>query len=133
MEYVLESLEGGDPRNWDHSTVNQSNFKFDRALKDWRQDVWWMFYQQDPFLTELFSLESICAHLATTFRITLTADGVRESCFRQGLCPPESKIANRRCKKAKIVPLGAIPEIKKSLKGVHQERDVIRVRRWGSW
>ena len=102
---VLDSLTDGDPRHWSDTS---DPWRTERDFKLWRQDVWWMFYQQDPFCEEMFSLEACCSHIADAFKISLTADSVRESCFRNGMCPPESKIVNRRCKRARIHVLSKV-------------------------
>jgi len=125
MTYVLESLEGGDPRKWEN---DYHESKTEKLFKEWRQDVWWMFYQHDPLLQEPFSLESICAHVSEAFRFDLNPDAVRESCYRQGLCPPQSKISVRkRCRKAAVTPLH--PDRRLPRKGGF----VAKQNRWGSW
>jgi len=102
LNSVMESLEDGDPRKWGQSDPWQQ----DRDFRNWKADVYWMFYQQDPLCEEHFSLESCCSYVASALRMpSLTADAVRESCFRQGLCPPESKVVRKRCKRARIVVL----------------------------
>lgn len=99
LDEVISCLSDGDPRNWEQLL---KPYRLRIKYAEWRQDVWWMFYHQDPYLTEPFSLDSICDFLADFFRISITADAVRESCFRQGLCPPESKLRKKRCKRARI-------------------------------
>ena len=128
MTYVLESLENGDPRKWEN---NYTEYRTQRAFREWRQDVWWMFYQHDPYYQEPFSLESICAHLSETLRINLNPDAVRESCYRQGLCPPQSKIAvKKRCRKAHVHPLLQTGTAEPTARNA---RGLSKTRRWGSW